>query len=77
VQDIVEDAERLREKAAVAGSGGAFEGTQRSNGEDGSEENEQRDDNEGDEEAGATVEDERGEPDENAEDPQSGLADFM
>ena len=75
VQGIVEDAERLREEAAVAGSGGAFEGARRSsdeeNGENGEdEESKQLDVNEG------THGVENAES-EDGDDSQSGLADFM
>lgn len=83
VQDIVADAERLREEAAVAGSGGAFEGARRSNEEGGKDE-----ESEGNKELEAVErEAERSEPptEENPndgteatdDDSQSGLADFM
>ncbi len=65
VQGIVEDAQRLREEAAVAGSSGAFEGARRSeSGEEGAHENDDsmRDD---DEQA------------DSGNDSQSGLGDFM
>lgn len=80
VQGIIADAEQLREEAAVAGSGGAFEGARRSS-DGGSEkpdeptepteppaedEEDVRRDTEGDEQGG---------DDEN--DSQSGLGDFM
>lgn len=80
VQDIVEDAERLLEEAAVTGSGGAFEGARRSNEKDGDGgEGQESKHLKESEEVGITAEtdDESGEPDENADDSQSGLADFM
>ncbi|WP_122088889.1 replication factor C large subunit [Halalkalicoccus subterraneus] len=74
VQGIVEDAERLREEAAVEGSEGAFEGARRSTGGE--------DDAESvDEDESAPIDDERDGSDErdddSSDDSQSGLADFM
>ena len=68
VQSIVEDAERLREEAAVEHSGGAFEGAVASGAGDGGDDSEAADD-------GATEtpdSDDAGE-----DDQQSGLSDFM
>ncbi|PSP84677.1 AAA family ATPase [Halobacteriales archaeon QS_6_64_34] len=68
VHSIVEDAERLREEAAVERSGGAFEGAVASGAGDGGDDSEAADD-------GAT---ETPDSDDDGEDgQQSGLSDFM
>lgn len=71
VQDIVADAERLREEAAVEGSGGAFEGARRSSAEE--------DADTGKPTGGDSDEDtdERDDEGSDADDSQSGLGDFM
>jgi replication factor C large subunit len=66
VQSVVEDATRLGEEAAVAGSEGAFEGATRATGEP---------DDSADELA-ATTETGGGDDSESADDSQSGLGDF-
>jgi replication factor C large subunit len=92
VQSIVEDAQRLREEAAVAGSEGAFEGATRSAGDDESADDE--DESNGDAAStdgqatltgdpsggdGEATDGEQGDGDgENGgDDQQSGLSDFM
>ncbi|MFC6903989.1 replication factor C large subunit [Halalkalicoccus tibetensis] len=78
VQDIVADAERLREEAAVEGSGGAFEGARRSTTD---EDEAVTEDDPGKETTdGAETEreaDDDGDEGEDENDSQSGLGDFM
>ncbi|WP_324663867.1 replication factor C large subunit [Haloarcula sediminis] len=82
VQSIVEDAERLREEAAVEHSGGAFEGAV-ANGAGGGSDDESDDDPQatlGEDASGETDDEPEETPDSDAadgDDQQSGLSDFM
>ena len=85
VQSIVEDAERLREEAAVEGSEGAFEGASagETDAADGDETESGEDqatlagDSTGDERSEGTATADEDQPEDTADDQQSGLSDFM
>ncbi|WP_327052939.1 replication factor C large subunit [Halomicrococcus gelatinilyticus] len=78
VENVVADAQQLREKAAVEHSGGAFEGAVRSTAASGGEEVDESDADDGgtgDEESDAT--DDVDEAGEESNDDQAGLGDFV
>jgi replication factor C large subunit len=85
VQSIVEDAERLREEAAVEGSEGAFEGASagETDAADGDETESGEDqatlagDSTGDERSEGTATADEDQTEDTADDQQSGLSDFM